>query len=212
MCCLSFDDDGEELGCFFSLLKCDARTGSSSSFKTSGATALKYSVLSDENKRSQRDRKGRIREREKGREPFFQFPLATTKNNRASRGRMDGSRLASCVRRSRLSRVRLSPLERERDREMHESGRDRAGERNAPAEREGERDCSFFFGGGVNWGLRRRKISAKNVDDCSSSPFLSLVLLASPPTRMKPKPRARPTRPQDFICHSFPIQNDALAS
>lgn len=70
----------------------------------------------------------------------------------------------------------------------------------------------FFLGGGVNWGLRRRKISAKNVDDCSSSPFLSLVLLASPPTRMKPKPRARPTRPQDFICHSFPIQNDALAS
>ena len=164
MCCLSFDDDGEELGCFFSLLKCDARTGSSSSFKTSGATALKYAVLSDENKRSQRDRKGRIREREKGREPFFQFPLATTKNNRASRGRMDGSRLASCVRRSRLSRVRLSPLERERDREMHESGRDRAGERSAPAEREGERDCSFFLGGGVNWGLRRRKISAKNVD------------------------------------------------
>ena len=157
MCCLSFDDDGEELGCFFSLLKCDARTGSSSSFKTSGATALKYSVLSDENKRSQRDRKGRIREREKGREPFFQFPLATTKNNRASRGRMDGSRLASCVRRSRLSRVRLSPLERERDREMHESGRDRAGERNAPAEREGERDCSFFFGGGSELGSAATK-------------------------------------------------------
>ena len=48
--------------------------------------------------------------------------------------------------------------------------------------------------------------------DCSSSPFLSLMLLASPPTRMKPKPRARPTRPQDFIYHSFLIQNDALAS